>query len=225
MLPVFSLTLPVKAWPNQHGVIPHLSADTSDSSLPPFPLKQIWLKSAPSTPQTNQRLRFLISLGFQSLDPFLYHLIPSTLECDKAPKLIPSCPCSPGSSLHVLRTGQGPAWHSELQSSRPKVRLCFSLESKGSIDLQAQALGAMSEWGCAGLRDRRGRETSIPWAPGGKGNSAEGISHSRSCSLLGHPCVCSSKAPGLCSAPGFDLLVVFACHTEQQEAWAAPCSS
>lgn len=75
----------MKALLNEHRVIPHLNY----RHFRLFPVTiffqaDLTYISSFHTSGKSRTLRFLISLGFQSLDPFLYHLIPSTVEYDKA---------------------------------------------------------------------------------------------------------------------------------------------
>jgi len=58
------------------------ATENSDSSPVTIFFHADLTKSVPSTPQANQG--FCISLGFQSLDPFLYHLLLFTVEYDTA---------------------------------------------------------------------------------------------------------------------------------------------
>lgn len=90
-----------KAMLNKHGVIPHFDYRHFRLFIVTiFSQADLTYISSFHTSGKSRTLRFLISLGFQSLYPFPYHLIPSTVEYDKAlPNSFPATLCSPGSSF------------------------------------------------------------------------------------------------------------------------------
>lgn len=128
----------MKALLNEHWVFLTWTTDTSDSSLSPFSFKQIWLKSAPSTPQANQGLWDSSShLAFNHLTLFFIILFPLQSNMTKLSQTHSqplSVPLALPFKLFWWNDRIKPGTPS-CSSSRPEVRLSSSLESKGFIDL------------------------------------------------------------------------------------------